>query len=117
MTKGSREINPFGLRMPPKLRKRVETIAAENGRSMNAEIIHVLEQHYAYIFIKKEYESKKYDLPTRDPIKMIKRRSDDIYRLVNEMLEKLEEEKRLSRYARDKLKEKANKTTPPPTDE
>ena len=37
-----RSINPFGLRMPPELRKHIEDHAAREGRSMNAEIIHRL---------------------------------------------------------------------------
>lgn len=37
-----RNINPFGLRMPPDLRERLEQSAAANGRSLNAEIVHRL---------------------------------------------------------------------------
>lgn len=35
----TREIPPYGLRMPPELRDRVEREAALSGRSMNAEIV------------------------------------------------------------------------------
>ena len=41
--KGSRDIKPFGLRMPPVLRKKLEKAAAINGRSLNSEIIQRLE--------------------------------------------------------------------------
>lgn len=34
-----REINPFGLRMPPELRKLIEKSARLNHRSMNAELV------------------------------------------------------------------------------
>ena len=40
----SRDINPFGLRMPPELRQRLEQAIQESGRSMNAEIVHRLEE-------------------------------------------------------------------------
>ncbi len=39
----SRNINPFGLRMPPELRARLEAAATASGRSMNAELVHRLE--------------------------------------------------------------------------
>ena len=38
-----RQIAPFGLRMPPKLRDAVEKSARTHGRSLNAEIIHLLQ--------------------------------------------------------------------------
>ncbi|WP_273967984.1 Arc family DNA-binding protein [Enterobacter cancerogenus] len=41
--KGTRSIAPFGLRMPDDLKERVATRATLNGRSMNAEIIQILE--------------------------------------------------------------------------
>lgn len=37
-------INPFGLRMQPDLRERMEAAAKESGRSLNAEIVARLEQ-------------------------------------------------------------------------
>lgn len=39
-------INPFGLRMQPELRARLEEAAAEAGRSLNAEIIGRLEESF-----------------------------------------------------------------------
>lgn len=36
-------VAPFGLRMLPELRERIEAAAAENGRSLNAEITSRLE--------------------------------------------------------------------------
>jgi hypothetical protein len=35
----ARDINPFGLRMPQELRRRIERSAKTNRRSMNAELI------------------------------------------------------------------------------
>jgi len=35
---------PFGLRMPPALRERVEAAARENRRSLNSQIVLILEQ-------------------------------------------------------------------------
>ncbi|EXL06212.1 DNA-binding protein [Brucella anthropi] len=39
-------IPPFGLRMQPDLKKRVEEAAARNNRSINAEIVSTLEMFY-----------------------------------------------------------------------
>lgn len=41
-----RNINPFGLRMQPALRERVEAAAAQNHRSLNAEIVARLEESF-----------------------------------------------------------------------
>ncbi|MBI4190528.1 MAG: Arc family DNA-binding protein [Betaproteobacteria bacterium] len=35
----TREINPFGLRMPPELRELLKREARLNGRSLNAELV------------------------------------------------------------------------------
>lgn len=42
----TRDIAPFGLRMPPDLKARIKQSADYNGRSMNAEILLVLEANY-----------------------------------------------------------------------
>ncbi|WP_417219529.1 Arc family DNA-binding protein [Achromobacter spanius] len=42
----SRDIVPFGLRMPPDLKALVEHVAHENGRSMNAQIIFMLNRYF-----------------------------------------------------------------------
>ena len=42
----SRDINPFGLRMPSELRERIEAAATKSGRSLNAEILQALEKAY-----------------------------------------------------------------------
>lgn len=39
-------IAPYGLRIPPDLKDRVEAAAKANNRSMNAEIVATLEEHY-----------------------------------------------------------------------
>ncbi len=43
MVKGAQYINPFGLRMPEELRRRVEAAAAKSGRSLNAEVVYLME--------------------------------------------------------------------------
>ncbi len=42
----SRDINPFGLRMPEHLRSQIKAAADESGRSMNAEIVARLEESF-----------------------------------------------------------------------
>ncbi|MBU3825182.1 MAG: Arc family DNA-binding protein [Candidatus Oceanisphaera merdipullorum] len=42
----SRNIAPFGVRMPPELKDKVEKAAKTAGRSINAEIIHRLQQSF-----------------------------------------------------------------------
>lgn len=42
----TRDIAPFGLRMPPDLKARIKRSADDNGRSMNAEIVSALEVCY-----------------------------------------------------------------------
>ena len=39
----SRDIVPFGLRMPPELKEQIEIMAKKNRRSLNSEIIVLLE--------------------------------------------------------------------------
>lgn len=41
---GTREIAPFGVRMPPELKARLEAAAKVNGRSLNAELTARLEK-------------------------------------------------------------------------
>lgn len=43
----SRDIAPFGVRMQPELKQKIEIAAKTNGRSMNAEIVHRLEQSFS----------------------------------------------------------------------
>lgn len=42
----TRDLAPFGVRMPPDLKERVESAAKANNRSMNAEIVATLEKEY-----------------------------------------------------------------------
>ena len=41
--KGASLIAPFGLRMPEELREEIQKRAKSNGRSMNSEIVQILE--------------------------------------------------------------------------
>lgn len=43
----SRDINPFGLRMPQKLKELLEVAAEVNGRSLNSEIVQRLERSFS----------------------------------------------------------------------
>jgi hypothetical protein len=40
----SRDVNPFGLRLPPELKEELERLAEQNRRSLNAELIVRLEE-------------------------------------------------------------------------
>lgn len=42
----SRDITPFGLRMPTELKARVDAAAAKSGRSINAEVIARLQESF-----------------------------------------------------------------------
>lgn len=42
----SRDITPFGLRMPADLKARVDAAAARNGRSINAECVARLQESF-----------------------------------------------------------------------
>lgn len=48
----TKDINPFGLRMPPNVKAKIEKLAEQNRRSLNAEIVVRLEES-----IKREKES------------------------------------------------------------
>lgn len=41
--KGASHIAPFGLRMPEELKDKISESAKKNGRSMNSEIVQILE--------------------------------------------------------------------------
>ncbi|CAM6745001.1 TPA: Arc family DNA-binding protein [Escherichia coli] len=43
--KGARDISPLGIRIPDYLKKRIQQEADKNGRSMNSEIVLILQKH------------------------------------------------------------------------
>lgn len=43
--KGARDISPLGIRVPESLKKRIQQEADKNGRSMNSEIVFILQKH------------------------------------------------------------------------
>ena len=83
-------IAPFGLRMLPDLRERIERAAAENGRSLNAEIVHRLELSLA------EASAKAPRLTNDEAVRTV---SDAVTKLEAAhklMLEQLQEFKRIN---------------------
>jgi predicted transcriptional regulator len=40
-----RDIAPYGVRMPAELKEKLQEIAKSNGRSLNSEIVMILEDH------------------------------------------------------------------------
>jgi hypothetical protein len=70
----AREINPFGLRMPPELRKRIERSAKSNRRSVNSELVLRLQDSIEKdpMFVPEIREAQKsYDL-TEDESALLK---------------------------------------------
>ncbi|WP_337047107.1 Arc family DNA-binding protein [Serratia liquefaciens] len=61
--KGMRNIAPFGLRMPDQLREAVAERAKANGRSMNAEIVQIIDDAIA---------AEKTGFPSLDAREMMK---------------------------------------------
>lgn len=45
--KGASQIAPVGIRLPDELKEKVQKRAAENGRSMNAEIVSIIEDSFS----------------------------------------------------------------------
>lgn len=43
--KGARDINPLGIRVPDTLKSRIQQEADKNGRSMNSEIVMILQNY------------------------------------------------------------------------
>lgn len=66
-------IAPYGLRMPPELKERVEAAAKANNRSMNAEIVATLEEKYPLrVFDAQELARFIHLLPMGDPARLQK---------------------------------------------
>lgn len=63
MADGMRRIVPFGLRMLPDLKQRVELASLDNGRSLNAEINHRLARSFDFDPIPVAYPSEPLRLP------------------------------------------------------
>lgn len=68
----NREIAPFGVRMPPGLKARIENSAHDNRRSMNAEIVARLEKSF----------DEAVEGPIADRLKKIEADLDHIKRLI-----------------------------------
>ena len=57
----TRSIKPFGMRMQPEDKARIEERAKQNGRSMNSEIIQILKEVLTGTAEKAAYERGKLD--------------------------------------------------------
>lgn len=40
-----RDIAPYGVRMPADLKEKLQSLAKKHGRSLNSEIVHILEEY------------------------------------------------------------------------
>ncbi|MDF7631463.1 Arc family DNA-binding protein [Erwiniaceae bacterium L1_55_4] len=63
--KGMRNIAPFGLRMPDELRDAITARAKANGRSINSEIVQILEDA-----VSGKAKSIKFDMANGKPIEI-----------------------------------------------
>lgn len=79
----SRDINPFGLRMPGDLRERVEHAAAKSGRSLNAEILDRLQRSFQASA--DSGAQSELQLPALDAIK---RQNEDIQAMLRQLLDR-----------------------------
>ncbi|WP_295539216.1 Arc family DNA-binding protein [uncultured Pseudacidovorax sp.] len=80
-------IAPFGLRLQPELKERVEAAARANGRSMNAEIAARLEASFSeapqvsslpdYIAFIEEFAAKQDELNLKTELQMAEMRADN----------------------------------------
>src|SRR5262249_17258241 len=70
MARKSSELRPVMVRLPETLRRRVERDAERNGRSMNTEIIHRIEQSFAL------------DDDLRDKVESLRSQQDEAQRLI-----------------------------------
>lgn len=57
--KGASQIAPLGVRLPDELKLKVQGRASENGRSMNAEIVSIIERSFSEDVEKKHEAAQK----------------------------------------------------------
>ena len=83
----SRDIAPFGVRMPASLKEQLQTMASDNKRSLNAEIVAAIELAWGMHQLKMDLESDALSKASR-PAKLDKRYAiseDEIKGLVEEI--------------------------------
>lgn len=85
--KGMRNIAPFGLRMPEELKKRLSDMAEANGRSLNSQIVLLLEEYLDVCEAHKDASSFTFsnDLINTDPVQ---KALSDLYKAVRDLEQK-----------------------------
>ncbi|CAI2142038.1 Arc family DNA-binding protein [Serratia marcescens] len=94
--KGMRNIAPFGLRMPDQLREAVTERAKANGRSMNSEIVQILEdaiynRNYDEIMLGDDWKTLKIDNPDKDRKQDVAEKNAMIDSLIKKYSEKIKD--------------------------
>jgi len=75
-----RDIAPYGVRMPAELKEKLQEVAKKNGRSLNSEIVRILEDYLSTPEIK----------PTKTPTVDELQSPEKMQKWVNEIAEKIQ---------------------------
>lgn len=75
-----RDIAPYGVRMPAELKEKLQEVAKKNGRSLNSEIVKILEDYVSAPDIK----------PTTPPTVDQLQSPEKMQEWVNEIVEKIQ---------------------------
>ena len=86
--KTTKRITPYPLRLKPPLRKELETKAKENGRSLNTEIVMMLENALKDNALTKKQFLKEIDLKTPENLEILRE-------VVRDTIKKEKEQKEL----------------------
>lgn len=85
-----RDIAPYGVRMPAELKEELQALAKKNGRSLNSEIVKILEEFVSPPEIK----------PTMTPTVDELQSPEEMQKWVNEIVDKIQiiEKEVMKRY-------------------
>ena len=81
MSKDKKRITPYPLRLAPELRERLNKSSKENSRSLHAEILHILSNHF-------DAEQVIIEAIENDDPKVTNILNSKIAELIDDMLEK-----------------------------
>lgn len=102
MTKDQRT-TPYPLRMPARLREQIDTEAKDNGRSLNAEILHRLEE-YNWVAAESQERRDIADHLMRERVQLLEdltEKSEELHRAKSEIIKLTEALQQLGGPAND----------------